>query len=541
MTIQPGSQLGPYRVEELIGRGAMGTVYRAWHAGLARPAAVKVLQALAPDPDAAARFGREGQAIAQLRHPNILQVFDVGEDNGIPYLVVEYLPGGSLADMLADPGRRPDAAGAVELLRGLAAGLDHAHAQGVVHRDVKPANVMLGPGPTPVLADFGLAKLVESSTATASGATTGTPAYMAPEQITGGPIGPAADRYALAALAYEMLTGQVPFTSRVVMELLYAHVHRAPPAATSVRPALPGAVDAVLARGLAKEPHERFASSAALVDALARSLGGSPVEAPVLTPAPPPPTAPGVAVTQPLAAPTRRRRRPARLLVAAIAALALLGGGTLALAGRGQAAELAVSSSTVQAGDTVVVTIAHAPPGQPGEIRLQGDSRTLGDFATDSSGAGSATVLVPRATSPGDHRLEACWAGSCHGGATIHVLPPTPTPTPVPAPTATARPTFLPQVSLSTVTPRLGVAFQVTGTGFDPSRQASIGIQQGTRYSQLAPSSAVGRDGRWALTITITSTLAGTGNAVIYSCMVVPDQAPAINQSCARAQIVVLR
>src|ERR1700720_2990857 len=205
----------------------MGLVYRAYHAQLERAGAVKVLQALAPDPDTTARFRHEAQAIAQMRHQNIVNVYDFGEFEGTPYMIVEYVPGGSLADRLnKGPVDRP---AAMKYLRGIATGLDYAHGMGIVHRDVKPANVLLEKDDTPVLADFGLAKLLQgSSLKSMTGVTTGTPAYMAPEQVTGSKVGPAADRYALASIAYEMLTGVIPFDGVGLMELLYAHVHREP-------------------------------------------------------------------------------------------------------------------------------------------------------------------------------------------------------------------------------------------------------------------------------------------------------------------------
>jgi eukaryotic-like serine/threonine-protein kinase len=228
LPISPGTRLGQYEVQDFIGQGAMGLVYRAYHAQLERTGAVKVLQGITPDADTTARFRHEAQAIAQMRHPNILNVYDFGELNGTPYMIVEYVPGGSLADRLNQgPVDQPTA---LRYLRGVAAGLDYAHAHGIVHRDVKPANVLLESDDTPVLADFGLAKLLQgSSLKSMTGVTTGTPAYMAPEQVTGGKVGPAADRYSLATIAYEMLTGVIPFDGEGLLELLYAQVHRDPP------------------------------------------------------------------------------------------------------------------------------------------------------------------------------------------------------------------------------------------------------------------------------------------------------------------------
>src|SRR2546427_199714 len=225
LPIEPGTRLGPYEVQEVIGQGAMGVVYRAYHAELERVGAVKVLQAIGPDSDSKARFQREAQAIAHMRHPNILNVYDFGEYGGTPYMIVEFVPGGSLADRLRSGP--VDRQAALAFLRGIAEALDYAHSLGIVHRDVKPANVLLGPDNTPILADFGLAKLLEStSIRSITGITTGTPAYMSPEQVTGSEVGPAADRYSLATIAYELFTGAYPFDGEGVLEMLYAHVHR---------------------------------------------------------------------------------------------------------------------------------------------------------------------------------------------------------------------------------------------------------------------------------------------------------------------------
>src|SRR5256886_8884371 len=253
----------------------MGLVYRAYTDNLEGTGVVKVMQAMTPDPDRAARFRHEAQAIAKLRHPNIVDVYDFGDFQGTPYMIVEYIPGGSLAAKMNHG--RPDQHSALRYLRGIAAGLDYAHGHGVVHRDVKPANVLLTGDDSPVLADFGLAKLLQgSSLKSMTGVTTGTPAYMAPEQVTGHQVGPAADRYSLATIAYEMLTGVIPFDGEALMELLYAQVHREPPSASVRNPSLSPQVDAVIARGLAKDPAARWESATAFVEALAGALASEP-------------------------------------------------------------------------------------------------------------------------------------------------------------------------------------------------------------------------------------------------------------------------
>jgi eukaryotic-like serine/threonine-protein kinase len=269
--IEPGTRLGSYVVEDFLGQGAMGVVYRAYHAQLERTAAVKVLQALTPDTDTVARFRREAQSIGRMRHANVLNVFDFGEFEGTPYMIVEYVQGGSLAGRTKQG--RLDRDSALNYLRGIGDALDYAHSLGIVHRDVKPANVLLGARDAPILADFGLAKLMQSSSIKSmTGVTTGTPAYMAPEQVTGSQVGPAADRYSLAVMAFEMLTGSLPFDEAGVLEVLYAHVHRDPPAPSSLNPQLGAKVDAVVLRGMAKEPMARWDSCASFVSALEEAL-----------------------------------------------------------------------------------------------------------------------------------------------------------------------------------------------------------------------------------------------------------------------------
>src|SRR6266571_9251027 len=265
------------------------------------------MQAITPDPDTVARFRHEAQAIARLRHPNIVDVYDFGEFQGTPYMIVEYVPGGSLAAKMAHGPL--DRATVLRYLRGIAAGLDYAHRHGVVHRDIKPANVLLTDDDSPVLADFGLAKLMHgSSLKSLTGVTTGTPAYMAPEQVTGSEVGPAADRYSLTTIAYEMLTGVIPFDGEGLMEVLYAQVHREPPPPSARVPDLGPRVDAVIMRGLSKDPKARWESCGAFVTALDQARAGAPAPAidetvvmgPPLDAAPPSPR-PAVAAAIPRA------------------------------------------------------------------------------------------------------------------------------------------------------------------------------------------------------------------------------------------------
>jgi serine/threonine-protein kinase len=410
----------------------MGLVYRAYHEGLARQAAVKVLQALAPDLETTARFRREAQAIAQMRHPNILHVFDFGEYEGVPYMIVEFVPGGTLAERLRHGSIEWPAT--IKILRGVASGLDYAHGLGVVHRDVKPANVLLGRDSNPILADFGLAKLLQAaSLKTLSGATTGTPAYMSPEQVTGHDVGPEADRYALATIAYELLTGEVPFEGEGVFELLYAHVHRDPPVASTRKPELSPVVDQVLRRGLAKDPEARWGSCAEFVSALDSALAGKPVPEALLPGTERIPNLgrsiqPGGAglasQTLRVAAPSRRGPRWTSMVVTSGLLAVILGAGVVGyLVTRPPQPSMVLATDTVKAGESDVVTLQNLPSNQQVVIRLDGNTQ-IGAGRASASGDLSTDITVPRQTAAGGHTVRACWNGNCPVSTPVKVDPP---------------------------------------------------------------------------------------------------------------------
>ncbi|TMC35333.1 MAG: serine/threonine protein kinase [Chloroflexi bacterium] len=480
MSIATGTRLGQYEVQDFIGQGAMGVIYRAYHSELERTGAVKVMQAITPDPDTVARFRHEAQAIARLRHPNIVDVYDFGEFQGTPYMIVEYIPGGSLAGKMSH--EMLDQQTTLRYLRGIAAGLDYAHGHGVVHRDVKPANVLLAADDSPVLADFGLAKLMQgSSLKSMTGVTTGTPAYMAPEQVTGGQVGPAADRYSLATIAYEMLTGVIPFDGEALMELLYAQVHRHPQPPSARQAALGPAVDAAIMRGLAKNPTERWESCAAFVDALEDALASEPAPAAAATmvmatpamatnpiartavaerPAQPAtvameyPSPPVATVTPPAATPKRSRRR-LLLGIAAVLILLLVLGVCAVVA---QATTLTVNPTRVAPGGTVTVTATHVPANQAGEIQLWSVVHTY-PFRAKASGEVSQDITVPGDTDLGNHIVKICWDNSCHKEAPLRVVSgvaeasPTPAANNSPVPSSSAPPSGSPRSSPSP-TPR---------------------------------------------------------------------------------------
>jgi serine/threonine-protein kinase len=271
-------RIGKYEIVEELGRGGFATVYKARDVELERVVALKVLHPhWAEDKQFVDRFHREARAAARLRHPHIVIVYEAGEADGRLYIAMEYLPGRTLQASLEAEGALP-LERALPILEQVAEALDHAHAQGMVHRDVKPNNVMVeqtAESVRAVLTDFGLVKALAGSTAsTAPGTLLGSPEYMAPEQADpqrAGEVGPAADRYALGVVAYQMLTGRVPFPGNTPATL-YAHEHKPVPPPRSLCPGLPQAVEVALLRMLAKAPAERFPSACAFVAQLREVL-----------------------------------------------------------------------------------------------------------------------------------------------------------------------------------------------------------------------------------------------------------------------------
>ena len=466
MPIETGTKLGQYEVLELIGEGAMGSVYRAYHAQLDRTGAVKVMHAISPDRDSIARFRHEAQAIARMRHPNILNVFDFGEYEGTPYMIVEFVPGGNLAGRMND-GLLPWGT-VMRFLHGIAAGLDYAHAQGIVHRDVKPANVLLEKDETLVLADFGLAKLLQgSSLQSLTGVTTGTPAYMAPEQVTGHEVGPAADRYSLATIAYEMLTGSIPFEGQGVIELLYAHVHSEPARPSSLNPQLNEKVDAVILRGLAKDPGSRWATCEQFVNALGKALGAKATAGIERTIAIAPAAvaaaaaadtnvaiAPAVQETESLFAPppltvpppvwgpaiaAKRRRRLYEIVAGAVILILLLVVGGICAAADLQP-KMSLDPTIAVPGDTVDVIASRLPADQAGQIQLHSEETFYFAFQAGGQGDFRQGIVIPSAVTTGMHMVNVCWAGSCPLQQQLRIVAPGTLTNPTPSASASQSP-----------------------------------------------------------------------------------------------------
>lgn len=289
-----GRTLGKYRIEARIGAGGMGEVYRGVHGSLNRPAAIKVMsQHVAGDPNFQERFKREARSAAALTHPNIVEVYDFGEENGLYYLVMELVSDGSLHTLMrrGAAGAPPSLQLLLHLIRQAAEGIGYAQRQGMTHRDIKPDNLLLRrqtvpPGASEAytlkITDFGLARMTEGDFLTVTGAILGTPAYMSPEQCQGQPVDGRSDLYSLGVVLYEAATGYQPFKGASATEVMYKHVNTPPTPPNEVRPDLPEGLDDVILRCLSKQPGERFQNGADLARALDPYVGDKPA----VTPAP---------------------------------------------------------------------------------------------------------------------------------------------------------------------------------------------------------------------------------------------------------------
>jgi hypothetical protein len=256
--------VGGYRIVEPIGRGGTSVVYRAEHVRLGRPAALKLLDA--GERDYRERFLRESRLAASLDHPNIVPVYDAGEESGVLYIAMAHVDGCDLKTLLVEEGRLP-LRRALRIVGQIASALDVAHARGLVHRDVKPANILIGDDDRALLSDFGIVKELRSPGTTRTGSFVGTIDYCAPEQIEGREVDARADQYALACVLYECLVGIAPFHRSSDVAVLNAHLHAPPPKLSKAAPDLSPALEPVLAKALSKSPLDRYASCGEFVAA----------------------------------------------------------------------------------------------------------------------------------------------------------------------------------------------------------------------------------------------------------------------------------
>lgn len=433
MTLTPGATLGNYQIIEKVGAGGMGSVYKAYQPALGRYVAIKVLPPqTAGDPSFAERFALEARAIGKLRHPNIVTAYDFSTNGDLAYLVSDFIDGGTLADQLGAP---LPIEYALTILTPIGSALDYAHARGVVHRDIKPQNILLTHDGTPVLTDFGLAKIIgPGSGVTQAGALMGTADYIAPECASGAEsAGPPADQYAMAIVAYQMLVGRHPFPSENPLSALMAHVHKPVPAPSAVGVPLPAHVEAALLRGLAKKPAERFARVGDFVRALsgvAPQTASTPTAAPipqaVPTPKPPlplaasapqptssprlPPAQPelSVSTSPPTRAPWWRRRHTFVIAAGVIALLLVLSalnnrerGGNAGATG--PTAAVADDHGNAAVGATVITAGTHSgtisPTGDVDwfRVNVNAGANIGAELHMTTLGSGAITILGPNA------------------------------------------------------------------------------------------------------------------------------------------------
>jgi serine/threonine-protein kinase len=394
---------GRYHLLERLGHGSTATTYLAEDRVLGRRVAVKVFRPeFLIDPRDQARFEREARAAAAVSHPNVVQVFDVGQEGETRFLVMEWVDGTDLKHLIRQRAPLP-AEEATRLVLDLLRGLAAIHRAGIVHRDVKPQNVLIDRLGRTKLTDFGIARTARDAGSTETGSVIGTAAYMAPEQATGQPVSPATDLYAAGVILYELLTGRLPFAGDNPIDVLYRHVHDTPTPPRRVNPAIPPALEAVVLRALAKNPGGRFHSSEAMAAALEAALAS------------PQPLPKGAAIAPPLGprasggSATRRAHRVARFGV--WSAVAVAGGMTMLVLILAVALTLASA-----AGSAPVSTRApERPPTVPVDVLEPSPFPT---FAPE-----------PAATSRPEPTPEP---------AVISTPEPTSTPLPAPSPTATA-------------------------------------------------------------------------------------------------------
>jgi serine/threonine protein kinase len=421
--LRAGSTFGGFRIERTLGHGGMGIVYLATELRLERQVALKVIRAeLATDQDFRARFRSEQLTAASVEHPRVVTIFGAGEHDGLLYVSMRYVPGRDLGRLVAADGAlSPE--DAAELIAQVADGLDAVHAAGLVHRDVKPHNVIVGEDGDAYLTDFGLAKAMAATTGlTATGQVIGTVDYMAPEQIEGGRVDARTDVYALGGVLFNAITGRVPFAERESSAKMWAHVNEPPPSAGGRRA---GVLDPVIRRAMAKDPVDRFPSAGDLGRAAVAATRGEAVTEPEHVvgageAAPLPETVrlsrdPALPPTDPLPRPRRRGRLLAYLL--ALIVIAGLGAATVIEAPKISRSTGTASSSEAAGSASDEVTVPSLA-GQPLDVAEQ----RLNDLGLDPSeeGGGLLGVLVPSDWTVCDTSPTS--GSAVRPGSTVHLL-----------------------------------------------------------------------------------------------------------------------
>jgi formylglycine-generating enzyme required for sulfatase activity/tRNA A-37 threonylcarbamoyl transferase component Bud32 len=410
-----GSEIGQYRILELIGKGGMASVYKATQESINRTVAIKVLpHSLLHDSTFLERFQREAEMVAQLEHFHILPIYDYGEHEGMPYIVMRYLAGGTLQDRIKQGPLPWD--DIVRITEQVAMALDYAHGRNIIHRDIKPSNVLLDAGGNAYLADFGIAKMTEATAHLTGSGFIGTPAYMAPEQSKPGPPTPSMDIYALGVAVFQMITGQVPYLADTPIAQVLMHIQQPVPSARDHNPDVPPAVDETVQRAMAKSPEDRYSTAGEFANALEKAVavGGTwePQETliagtlvgPTPTPAPAAasasssiPAAPGQVPG--VAAPAERRPSGMYIGLAAAALVALIGGVLIGLGAmrQGGAGGPASASTTETPTDTpapteIQPTDTSAPTEKPTEVSAEGPTAIPAEAPTPTE---TPTELPP--------------------------------------------------------------------------------------------------------------------------------------------------
>ncbi|WP_404370862.1 protein kinase [Corallococcus coralloides] len=414
-----GSKIGEFVIRERVGAGGMGVVYRAEHPLIGKHAAIKVMRAELVSPEQEQRLLVEARAVNAIRHPGVLDIFNFGTlPDCRPYVVMELLQGQSLADRMREQGRM-DVGTTAWVLEQVLAALAAAHRAGVVHRDLKPANVFLmeQPDGAPLikLVDFGIAKVMQEhdALARADGSTVGTPDFMAPEQVRGGEVGPAADLYALGVMAFHMLTGTRPFQGDNV-QVMFAHVEQIPPRVSTRVEGIPPELDELVARLMEKEPAKRPATATDVRMKL-RALARPPVSAE--PDAPPPSSVESRAV--PAATVPPRRRNGVSLAVTAVAGVALLGVGYWWGAQAREAEPVQVSAPSRPSEQVMVDTRPTPPVEQPPVMATQEPVEAPPEVVEEEAQAETATATLAKSTklpplpaeTPSEKKMEQRQAG----------------------------------------------------------------------------------------------------------------------------------